>query len=81
MDDASIRHRISDLVEREHHLREAMVEGRISEGVEHAELSALEVELDQCWDLLRHRAARRHAGLDPEEAQPRPAEQVERYLQ
>lgn len=81
MDDASIRHRISSLVEREHALRDALTQGRISEQAEHDELAGLEVELDQCWDLLRQRAARRNAGLDPDEAQARNPGEVESYLQ
>lgn len=81
MDDASIRHLISSLVEREHALRGALAEGRISEQSEHDELSGLEVELDQCWDLLRQRAARRNAGLDPDGAHARPPGEVESYLQ
>jgi Protein of unknown function (DUF2630) len=37
------------------------------------------VELDQCWDLLRQRDARREFGQDPNEATMRPASVVERY--
>lgn len=81
MDDASIRQRISRLVEREHDLRDALTEGRITEQAEHDELAALEVELDQCWDLLRRRDARRRAGLDPDGTDVRPPGQVEGYLQ
>jgi hypothetical protein len=44
-------------------------------------LRAVEVELDRCWDLLRQRRALRGAGADPEEAEARDAETVERYLQ
>ena len=44
-------------------------------------LRAVEVELDRCWDLLRQRRARRDAGGDPDDAQTRDAETVERYLQ
>jgi len=29
-------------------------------------LAKIEVELDQCWDLLRQRRALRHVGLDSE---------------
>jgi hypothetical protein len=38
------------------------------------------VELDQCWDLLRQRDARREFGQDPNEAKMRPASVVERYM-
>ena len=44
-------------------------------------LDELKVSLDQCWDLLRQRRARRHAGQDPETADARPEDVVERYQQ
>jgi hypothetical protein len=37
------------------------------------------MELDQYWDLLRQRDARRHVGEDPDEATIRPSDVVERY--
>ncbi|GAA3488521.1 MULTISPECIES: DUF2630 family protein [Streptomyces] len=43
-------------------------------------LAALEVQLDQCWDLLRRRRARAEFGQDPGAEQPRPASEVEGYL-
>ena len=42
-------------------------------------LKALNVELDQCWDLLRQRRALREFGRDPDEAEVRPAGVVEKY--
>lgn len=44
-------------------------------------LDKLQVELDQCWDLLRQRRARREFGQDPDGAAVRPASVVERYEQ
>ena len=44
-------------------------------------LEKIQVELDQCWDLLRQRRARREFGQDPDEATVRPASVVERYKQ
>jgi hypothetical protein len=44
-------------------------------------LAEIKVELDRCYDLLHQRQARRAAGLDPEEAELRPVEVVERYQQ
>jgi len=41
----------------------------------------LEEQLDQCWDLLRQRQARREFGGDPAAAQARPVGEVEGYLQ
>jgi hypothetical protein len=44
-------------------------------------LTKINVELDQCWDLLRQRRALRDAGRNPDQAEVRPANVVERYLQ
>jgi hypothetical protein len=41
----------------------------------------IEEQLDQCWDLLRQRQAKREFGADPGEARPRPIDQVEHYQQ
>ena len=48
---------------------------------EHERLERIEVELDQCWDLLRQRRARRNAGEDPDAAVARDADTVEHYRQ
>jgi hypothetical protein len=34
--------------------------------IDHARLSEINVELDQCWDLLRQRQAQRDAGVNPD---------------
>jgi hypothetical protein len=44
-------------------------------------LAKINVELDQCWDLLRQRQALRDAGRNPDEAHVRPPEIVEGYEQ
>ena len=44
-------------------------------------LEAIKVELDRAYDLLHQRQARAAAGLDPDEAEERPADVVERYQQ
>jgi Protein of unknown function (DUF2630) len=41
----------------------------------------INIELDQCWDLLRQRQALRDAGRNPDEAHVRPPEIVENYEQ
>jgi len=46
-----------------------------------ARLGTIQVQLDQCWDLLRQRRARRQFGQDPDGAKVRPASIVERYEQ
>ena len=80
MDDQEIVKRINELAEQEHRLEETHVgEGLSPE--EESRLRTIEVALDQCWDLLRQRRARRNAGQDPDEAQERPAPVVEGYRQ
>jgi hypothetical protein len=80
MDDRDITHRIGELVDEEHALYErAEADGLDAAG--HARLRSLEVALDQCWDLLRQRRARRAAGQDPDAAQVRDATTVARYRQ
>ncbi|MEZ0164894.1 DUF2630 family protein [Kineococcus sp. LSe6-4] len=81
MDEHDIRQRIDDLVATEHRLRESLQKGELSAEEEHAQLRAAEEALDQCWDLLRQRQARRAAGQDPQEATARPVEEVEHYRQ
>ena len=78
--DRAIHEQISSLVTEEHELRESLAAGDITPGEEHERLRQLEVQLDQCWDLLRQRQARRDAGQDPEGAAVRPADEVENYL-
>ena len=80
MDDKQVMDRIGALVEEEHTLeRQAVGEGL--DKTQQARLHEVEVALDQCWDLLRQRRARRNAGQDPEDAQVRPEGTVEGYLQ
>jgi hypothetical protein len=79
-DDPTITHHISSLIDEEHRLRSALQAGEISVEEEHARLRSVEVELDQCWDLLRQRRAKREFGEDPDEAQVRPERTVEGYL-
>ncbi len=81
MDDASILSKISKLVDEEHELRSRHEAGEIDAETEHRRLTALEESLDQCWDLLRQRRARREAGQDPDGADARPVREVESYLQ
>jgi Protein of unknown function (DUF2630) len=80
VDDQELVRRINELAAQEHTLEEAHVgQGLSSE--EEERLRTIEVALDQCWDLLRQRRARRHAGQDPEESAVRPAPVVEGYKQ
>ncbi len=77
MDDQSILHRIQHLVDEEHGL-DAKNDHSPDDRHRH---QALQVELDQCWDLLRQRRARREFGKDPETAAVRDPKIVEGYEQ
>ncbi|MBP3035715.1 DUF2630 family protein [Arthrobacter sp. zg-ZUI100] len=79
MDGTEIQHRISELVQQEQSLRDAPAGDHPEERLER--LRRVEEQLDQCWDLLRQRRARAHAGEDPDEAAVRPAPEVEGYRQ
>ncbi len=81
MDENEILGRIDELIKTEHDLRSKLAAGQLSTDQEHARLRATEEALDQCWDLLRQRRARREFGEDPGEAAPRPAPEVEGYMQ
>jgi len=76
-DDIDIQARIKGLIEEEHGLRSQLGAGEISVEEENQRLRSIEVELDQCWDLLRQRRARREFGEDPCAAQVRDAKVVE----
>lgn len=80
MDDKQVLDRIGALVEEEHALeRQATGEGLDQD--QQARLEQLEVQLDQCWDLLRQRRALEESGLDVDAARVRPPETIERYDQ
>ncbi len=75
--DKTVLERIQDLVEEEHRL---YGQGEMGDE-ERRKLADVEVELDQCWDLLRQRRALREVGEDPSSARVRPEEVVENYEQ
>jgi hypothetical protein len=79
MDDQQIIDRINDLASEEHQLFNRESEGTVTPE-ERERLRRIEVTLDQAWDLLHQRRARRSAGLDPDEATERDPETVEGYL-
>ncbi len=80
MDDKEILKHITELVNEEHELMN-LAEGEGLTDEQEARMKTLEVGLDQCWDLLRQRRARRQAGLNPDEAKVRDETTVEHYLQ
>jgi hypothetical protein len=80
MDDGTILKLIESLSDEEQELEESHHGVPLSKE-QQARLKAVEVELDQAYDLLRQRRARRTAGLDPDEAVIRNEGVVENYLQ
>jgi predicted nuclease with TOPRIM domain len=78
--DADILAQVNNLVAEERELRDRLQHHEADESTEHQRLRALEVQLDQCWDLLRQRRALRETGGNPDDAAARPADEVEGYL-
>jgi hypothetical protein len=81
MDDKQIHQHINELIATEHELRTKVADGELSSTEERAQLKAAEEALDQYWDLLRQRQARRQYGQDPDAAAARPVPEVEGYQQ
>ena len=79
MDDRDVIERIEALAHEEHELFGKESRGEASTR-ERERLKEIEVQLDQLYDLLRQRRARRAAGLDPDGALARDAETVEGYV-
>lgn len=79
MDDQRVIDRINQLAHEEHALFERESKGEATDA-ERARLNRLQATLDQCWDLLHQRRARRSAGLDPDQAAVRDQRTVEGYL-
>ncbi len=79
--DGRVFTRINRLAEEEERLWDRASEGDGLDGADQQRLEQIRVELDQCYDLLHQRRARRAAGLDPDDANVRPADVVEHYQQ
>jgi hypothetical protein len=80
VDDTSILSQITALAREEDQLRSRHAEEPLSTQ-DRARVEQIEVELDQCWDLLRQRRARREHDEDPDRAAVRSVETVEHYRQ
>ena len=78
MDDNEVLTRINQLADEEHELYRKQSGGEASDD-ERLRMNRIEVTLDQCWDLLRQRRARRSAGMDPNDAEVRSERTVEGY--
>ena len=77
VEDQPVLNHIQRLVAEEHRLHEE----RAPSKADRKRLAQVQVELDQCWDLLRQRRALRDVGYDPDEAEVRPPQVVENYEQ
>ena len=80
MDDDQIHGHIEQLVSEEHQLWSRESSGQATDD-DRRRLEAVKVSLDQCWDLLRQRRALREEGGNPDDAQVRSEDVVERYQQ
>jgi Protein of unknown function (DUF2630) len=78
MDDEQVMERINEIAHEEHQLWEKEGRGEITD-TERERLRELGITLDQCWDLLHQRRARRAAGQDPDDTSVRDARTVEGY--
>lgn len=80
MADKDIITTVDELIAEEHQLRSRAVGGGLGAD-EQTRIRHIEEQLDQCWDLLRQRRARREFGEDPAASEPRPVGEVESYQQ
>jgi len=76
MSDKTILAHISELIEEENRLKNAPAPASDA----HARIRHLDEQLDQCWDLLRERRAKREFGDDPDGAKVRDVTTVEGYI-
>jgi hypothetical protein len=79
MDDQDVIKQINELADEEHQLFQKESRGEASDA-DRDRLRDLGVSLDQCWDLLHQRRARRAAGMDPDDASVRDEGTVEGYV-
>jgi uncharacterized protein YjaG (DUF416 family) len=81
MADDDVLANIQQLSDEEHALYERHRAGTSLTEDEERRMHELQVRLDQCWDLLRQRRARREYGEDPSKARARDESTVEGYQQ
>ena len=79
MDDKKVTEHIDRLAREEHELFEREAKGTASDA-DRQKLKRIQEDLDQCWDLLRQRRAKREFGQDPEKAQVRDPKTIKGYL-
>jgi hypothetical protein len=77
--DKDVLDHINELAHEEHELFEKESRGEAT-AADKERLKDVGVKLDQCWDLLHQRRARRSAGMDPDKADVRDERTVEGYV-
>lgn len=77
--DKDVLDHINELAHEEHQLFEKESLGDATQ-LDRERLRDVGVKLDQCWDLLHQRRARRSAGMDPAQADVRDERTVEGYV-
>ena len=80
MDDSDVLPQIEKLVDEEKRLTQLTRQGSLTED-QRTHLHEIETYLDQCWDLLRQRRAKRRAGLDPADARLHDEDSMEFFPQ
>jgi hypothetical protein len=81
MADDDVLTNIQQLADEEHELYERHRTGTPLTDGEQRRMHELQLHLDQCWDLLRQRRARREFGDEPSRAHARDESTVEGYQQ
>ncbi len=79
MEDRTLFDAINELTREEHEIWAKESHGQATDA-ERDRLRGIGVTLDQCWDLLHQRRARRAAGLNPDDAKVRDEKTVEGYI-
>jgi hypothetical protein len=79
MEDVNVISHIDELAREEHELFERESHGKATES-DLKRRHQLETMLDQCWDLLRQRRAKREFGQDPNAAAVRDPKTVKNYI-
>ena len=78
MADEKVSSQIEILAREEHALFEKESSGKASDA-DRARLAQVGILLDQCWDLLRQRRAKREFGQNPNEARLRDPKTIKDY--
>jgi len=78
MADEQVTFQIEILAREEHALFQKESAGKATDA-DRARLRQVGILLDQCWDLLRQRRAKREFGLNPGEAKTRDPKTIKNY--